>query len=106
MAEHLNQKIDPEISPFAQMGKPILMKARAEAYKHCIAMGLTKPRAMECVNGVAEQLQRDKPYEAQAMGMKFLDLTGTYRLFAVMLCAAATENAKAARPKKKEVKIK
>jgi hypothetical protein len=30
-------------------------------------------------------LERDKPYEAQAAGMKFLDLTGTYRLFAVLL---------------------
>ena len=99
MAEHLNQHVDPELEPFNQMGKPILIEARSEGYKHCKAMGLTPARAMECVNNVAEQLQRDKPYEAQAAGMKFLDLTGVYRLFAVMLCAAAEENAKLKRKK-------
>ncbi len=93
MAEHMNQKVDPEMTPMNMMGKPILMKARAEGYEHCKAMGLTPARSMECVNAVAEQLQRDKPYEAQAAGMKFLDLTGTYRLFAVMLCAQAEEEA-------------
>ncbi len=91
MAEHLHQKVEPEMTPFDQMGKPILMGARAEGYKHCKEMGLTSARATECVNAVAEQLQRDKPYEAQAAGMKFLDLTGTYRLFAVLLTEAMTE---------------
>jgi len=52
---------------------------------------LTPARAVECVNAAAEQLQRDQPYEAQAAGMKFLDLTGVYRLFAVLLCAASAE---------------
>lgn len=93
MAEHMHQTVPPEMSPFNQMGKPILMNARAEGYTHCKAMGLTPARAMECVNAVAEQLQLDKPYEAQAAGMRYLDLTGTYRLFAVLLCAAAEENA-------------
>ena len=79
------------MDPFNQMGRPILMDARAEGYEHCKAMGLTPARATECVNVVAEQLQRDKPYEAQAAGMKFLDLTGVYRLFAVMLTAAMKE---------------
>lgn len=80
------------MEPFNQMGKPIPMKARTEGYEHCKAMGISSARAMECVNAVAEQLARDKPYEAQAAAMKFLDLTGTYRLFAVLLCAAAEEN--------------
>ncbi len=65
MAEHLNQTTEPEMNPFNQMGKPILMKARTEGYNHCKMMGLNSARAMmECVNGVAKQLQRDKPYEA------------------------------------------
>lgn len=93
MAEHLQQKKEPEMSPFNQMGKPILMDARAEGYEHCKAMGLTPAEAVECINAVAEQLQRDKPYEAQAAGMKFLDLTGVYRLFAVLLTEAAKEEA-------------
>lgn len=91
MAEHLDRKADTELSPFNQMGKPILMKARSVGYEHCKAIGLTPARSVECVNAVAEQLSRDKPYEAQAAAMKFLDLTGTYRLFAVLLCAAAEE---------------
>lgn len=93
MAEHLNQKVEAEMSPFNQMGKPILMRARAAGYEHCKAMGLSPARAMECVNAVAEQLSRDKPYEAQAAAMKFIDLTGSYRLFAVLLCEAQKENA-------------
>lgn len=85
MAEHLNQKIEPEISGFNKMGKPLGENARSEAYKHCKAIGLNSAKAWECVQAVASQLERDQPYEAQAAGMKFLDLTGTYRLFAVLL---------------------
>ena len=91
-AEHLNQRAKPELEPFNLMGKPILIKARAAGYECCKEMGLSPARAMECVNVVSEQLQWDKPYEAQAAGMKFLDLTGTYRLFAVILCASAQEH--------------
>jgi len=104
MAEHLNQIMDPEMDPLNQMGKPILTDARTAGYQHCKEMGLTPARAVECVNVVAEQLQRDQPYEAQKAGMKFLDLTGTYRLFAVMLCAAAAENAKPVHRKPKRHK--
>lgn len=104
MAEHLNQKVDPEMDPCNQMGKPILMKARTAGYEDCKAMGLSPARAVECVSGVSEQLQRDKPYEAQAAGMKFLDLTGTYRLMSTILCAAVTENAEEEAKAKKKTK--
>lgn len=93
MAEFLNQKVEPEMDAFGAMGKPILTGARAAGYDQCKQMGLTASRAMECVNAVSEMLSRDKPYEAMAAGMKFLDLTGTYRLFAVILSAAVAENA-------------
>lgn len=85
MAEHMNQKVEPELSGFNRMGHPIPARARAIGYEHCKEMGLNSARAWECVQAVADQLERDKPYEAQAAGMKFLDLTGTYRLFAVLL---------------------
>lgn len=85
MAEHLNQQVEPELSPFNNMGKPLAMQARKVAYEHCIAMGLSSARAWECVGAVANSLERDEPYDAQAAGMKFLDLTGVYRLFAVLL---------------------
>jgi hypothetical protein len=92
MAEFLNQAVEPAMDPFTAMGKPILMQARAAGYEHCKQMGLDSPRALECVNAVSEMLARDKPYEAMAAGMKFLDLTGVYRLFAVILTVAVEEN--------------
>lgn len=85
MAEHLNQVVEPEMIGFNLMGKSLSEKARSQAYSHCKQMGLSSARAWECVGQVAEMLERDEPYKAQAAGMKFLDLTGTYRLFAVLL---------------------
>jgi len=86
MAEHLNQKTEPVSSAFNRIGKPLSETSRANAYKHCQQMGLDSAHAWSCVQAVAEQLERDQPYEAEAAGMKYLDLTGTYRLFAALLC--------------------
>lgn len=77
------------MSPLSEMGKPIPFAARELGYDHAKAMGLSQARAYEVVNTVSEALARDKPYEAMAQGMKHLDLTGTYRLFAVLLAGAA-----------------
>lgn len=85
MAEHLNQPVESEMSPFNNMGKPIPADRKEAAYAQCKEMGLNSARARECVGGVAESLERDRPYEAQAAGMKHLDLTGTYRVMAVLL---------------------
>ena len=87
MAEHMNQTVEPELDGFNRMGKPLSEQARNAAYEHCKAMGLNSARAWECVSSIANQLEHDKPYEAQAAGMRFLDLTGTYRLMAVLLTA-------------------
>jgi hypothetical protein len=88
MAEHLNQHKEPPMDPFNAMGKPIPPAAREIGYTDAKAMGLDTPRAVECVSATAAALERDKPYEAQAAAMRFLDLTGAYRLMAVLLCAA------------------
>ncbi len=86
MAEFIGQKKKPKIVGMDAMGKPIPMARRAEADKHCKEMGLKDHEdRMSCINGVANCLERDNPYEAMADGMKYLDLTGTYRLFAVLL---------------------
>lgn len=85
MAEHMNQTREPEMSAFNAMGHPVPTHRKTAAYQHAQDMGLSKAEAMECINGMAEQLERDQPYEAQAKGMKFVDLTGTYRLMAVLL---------------------
>ena len=88
MAEHLNQAVEPELNAFSAMGKPLSTAARQKGFEACKDMGLNSARAWECVNGVVEQLERDKPYEAQAAAMKFIDLTGAYRLMATLLAAA------------------
>jgi hypothetical protein len=86
MAEHLMQPATERLDGFDAMGKPISPDARQRGYETCKAMGLNdSARAWECVSGMAAQLQRDKPYEAVAVGMRHLDLTGTYRLMAVLL---------------------
>ncbi len=90
-AQFLGAKPDTIDEGLGMMGKPISFAARQVGFDHCIAMGLKSKMAMPCVQEVSGQLERDKPYEAMAAGMKYLDLTGTYRLFAVLLCASADE---------------
>ena len=73
---------------FEAMGKPIPAYRRAAAYQACDDMGLKEPtKKWDCVNRVANKLERDQPHEAMQIGMEYLDLTGTYRLFAVLLTA-------------------
>lgn len=73
------------LSEFNAMGKPIPHHRRSNAYETAKAMGLDSSQAMAVVTGMAEQLSRDKPFEAQKVGLEHLDLTGTYRLMAVLL---------------------
>lgn len=94
MAEFLNQKKPKRQTKkgsgdgFDAMGKPVPMYRRTAALAHCRDMGLTDAEdATACIGGVADKLERDQPYEAMAEGMKYLDLTGTYRLMAVLLTA-------------------
>ncbi len=85
MAEHLNQTVEPLDDGFAAMGKPIPLYRKQAAFEHCREIGLDTPKSWAVVNDMSDKLQRDKPYEAQAGGMKYLDLTGTYRIMAVLL---------------------
>lgn len=76
----------PVPSGFDAMGQPIPAARRQAAYEACKAMGLTDREVMmRCVSGMAEQLERDKPFEAQQIAMQHVDLTGAYRLMAVLL---------------------
>jgi hypothetical protein len=72
---------------FDAMGKPIPAYRRQAAYDTCRSIGLDTEAAWSAVNGMAENLERDQPYEAMAAGMKYIDLTGTYRVMAVILTA-------------------
>ena len=77
---------------FNAMGKPVPMHRCQAALDHCRQMGLTNTsEAMDCVSGMAQQLQRDNPYEAMAVGMHYLDIVGVYRLMAVLLTAVERE---------------
>lgn len=93
MAEFLGQRkprrfASDEDSGFNAFGKDVPPHRRQAAYEHCKSMGLTDSEDMwTCVNGMAEQIARDEPYEAMKIGMRYVDLTGTYRLIAV-LCTA------------------
>ena len=87
-----NNEAKKPIDGLSAMGKPITMGRRANADKHCKEMGLTDhDKRIACINGMSEQLERDNPYEAMSEGMKYLDLTGTYRLMAVLLTATKGE---------------
>lgn len=71
---------------FNAMGKPISFDRRQNGYDHAKAMGLeSHDDRMALVNSMAEQLERDKPYEAMKAGSAYLDLTGVYRMMAVLL---------------------
>ena len=91
MAEFISQPIPvehPEVEDgFKAMGKPIPDYRRDEAYRTCRdAFEMRSSRAMGAVSGMAEQLERDNPYGAMEAAMKYgIDLTGTYRIMAVLL---------------------
>lgn len=73
---------------FDAMGKPIPAYRRAAAYETCKTIGIEPAeRRFDCVDRMASALERDEPHRAMEVGMEYLDLTGTYRLMAVLLTA-------------------
>jgi hypothetical protein len=91
MAEHLGQKKPPKIQGerdegFNAMGKPIPIHRKRAADQHLKAMGITDVEdRFRCIAMVAARLEHDDPYGAQHDAMKYIDLTGSYRLMAVLL---------------------
>jgi hypothetical protein len=85
MSQFLNQVKPEPISGMDLMGHPIGCDRRQRAYEHAKAIGLSPDDAEACVSGMVQAYQRDKPYEAQEHSMKFVDLTGHYRLMAAIL---------------------
>ena len=94
MAEFLNQPqprchhLEPNAG-FAAMGQPVPIFRKQAGYQTCRQIGLDTEAAWSAVNGMAEKLERDDPYGAMQAGMVWLDLTGTYRLMAVLLATPA-----------------
>lgn len=87
MAEFLEQAADEKLSGFDAMGLEVPTHRKEAGYSACKEMGLDSARSYECVSGMCEAIQRDNPYHAMEVGMRHLDLTGTYRLMAVLLTA-------------------
>lgn len=86
MAEFLNKpKPDHTNDPMHWMGKPIPPNVRGWGLAHCKEMGLDTVHGHACVEKVANALERDDPYAAMEASMQYLDLTGHYRLMAVLL---------------------
>lgn len=78
---------DPQGTGFERMGAPIGFQPRAKVYEHMKDMGATnREKMMECVNGMADLLERDEPYRAMEHACKYLDYVGACRLMAVLLC--------------------
>lgn len=89
MAQFISQKKPEVVDGFANMGKEVPLFRRQAGLEHCKSMGLDTERSWSCVQQVSEALKRDEPYLAMEAGMRFLDLTGTYRIMAVLLTAEA-----------------
>ena len=74
-------------SAFAAMGKPIPYSRRQAAYECAKGIGVESGDCFTLVDAMSDQLERDKPFEAQQTALKYVDLTGAYRLMAVLLTA-------------------
>jgi hypothetical protein len=72
---------------FAAMGAPIPFSRRQAAYDCAKGMGVEADDCFTLTDAMSQQLERDKPYEAQQTALKYVDLTGAYRLMAVLLTA-------------------
>ncbi len=75
-----------EPSPFDAIGKPISAESREHGNRELKAMGIkSSGDRWDCVEIVANKLERDNPHEAMKSAMKYVDVTGAYRLFASLL---------------------
>lgn len=96
MAEFLGQQKPtkmktPPDSGFNAMGKPIPIARKRAADAHMKDMGvLDVEDRFRCIALVSARLEHDDPYGAMQDAMKYIDLTGTYRLMACLL-AGETE---------------
>lgn len=74
---------------FDAMGMPIPSErlARGDSHLREMAPSLSTGERLSLIGRVANALERDRPYEAFELAQQKLDLTGTYRLVAVLLAS-------------------
>ena len=75
-----------EPSAMNNIGKPIDEDHRQSGDDALKDMGVScSGSRWDCVQGVCDSLERDKPHEAMKKAMRYVDVTGAYRLFATLL---------------------
>ena len=74
---------------FDAFGKPVSNYRKSAALRHLRAMvpDTNTEEATGCINRMVEAVERDDPYRAMEAARRTVDLTGAYRLLAVLLCA-------------------
>lgn len=73
---------------FDAMGKPIPAYRREEAYRTCREeFGLSSEYSWSVVTSMSQALERDNPHIALESALSYIDLTGAYRIMAVLLTA-------------------
>lgn len=79
-------KQESKLTGMDAIGHPIPTQQRENANNHLKEMGIEASEdRFNCVAGVAARLEKDKPHEAMEFAMGYVDATGAYRLFAVLL---------------------
>jgi hypothetical protein len=92
MAEFIGQPAPGSCIGFDNIGKPVPAYRRQTAYDTMKSIGVEDSSARwRTVASMADRLERDKPYECVSEGMRVMDLTGTYRVMAVLLTAPEQE---------------
>lgn len=84
-AEFMGQKPIEPCDGFNAFGKPVPISRRLKADEHLISMGVTDTNIrFATIQAMSNAIERDNPYQAMSEGMRAVDLTGTYRLLAVL----------------------
>jgi hypothetical protein len=86
----VGMKICPPIetdgdTEFAAFGEPVPYARREQADNHLKEMGLTDAEErFDCIQKMSNAIERDEPMRAMNDCFKYLDVTGCYRLMAVL----------------------
>lgn len=67
------------------LGKHVPNSRRDVAYQWLQSIGVERVEAFSAVETIAGHLERDHPHEGLEAGRKVVDVTGAYRLFAILL---------------------
>jgi len=79
-------------SEFEAMGVEVPFFRRQAGYENCKQMGMKDSKTIfELIQDVSQMIERDDPHGALERMSKNLDVTGCYRLLAVLLCTPKPE---------------